>query len=91
MKALDFGMWGGSNIDCSGCGALGEDKLCLLFYFFFFFSGTATTEIYTLSLHDALPIYEVWEPFPPTLAQVFWEGEIYSTPIDQIEVLNENR
>src|SRR5258708_15956569 len=25
--------------------------------FFFFFNDTATTEIYTLSLHDALPIY----------------------------------
>src|SRR5436190_22734248 len=27
-----------------------------LFSFFFFFNDTATTEIYTLSLHDALPI-----------------------------------
>src|SRR5256885_4889477 len=27
--------------------------------FFFFFNDTATTEIYTLSLHDALPIYDV--------------------------------
>src|SRR5260221_5437425 len=26
---------------------------------FFFFNDTATTEIYTLSLHDALPIYLV--------------------------------
>src|SRR5437016_11607872 len=26
------------------------------FCFFFFFNDTATTEIYTLSLHDALPI-----------------------------------
>ena len=26
-------------------------------FFFFFFNGTATTEIYTLSLHDALPIW----------------------------------
>src|SRR5437762_8141813 len=25
-------------------------------YYFFFFNDTATTEIYTLSLHDALPI-----------------------------------
>src|SRR2546428_11424858 len=25
-------------------------------FFFFFFNDTATTEIYTLSLHDALPI-----------------------------------
>src|SRR2546427_467513 len=31
--------------------------LCtLIIYFFFFFNDTATTEIYTLSLHDALPI-----------------------------------
>src|SRR2546430_8272945 len=29
--------------------------LCVLF---FFFNDTATTEIYTLSLHDALPIWE---------------------------------
>src|SRR5438552_15825378 len=28
-------------------------------YFFFFFNDPATTEIYTLSLHDALPI---WSP-----------------------------
>src|SRR5206468_11082728 len=27
--------------------------------FFFFFNDTATTEIYTLSLHDALPICDV--------------------------------
>src|SRR2546429_7170458 len=27
------------------------------FYSFFFFNDTATTEIYTLSLHDALPIF----------------------------------
>src|SRR5215475_15956342 len=34
--------------------------MSILFYFiisyFFFFNDTATTEIYTLSLHDALPI-----------------------------------
>src|SRR2546427_5350305 len=29
----------------------------LLFCLFFFFNDTATTEIYTLSLHDALPIW----------------------------------
>src|SRR5262249_62362028 len=42
-------------------------RLCVLLYLvphhhrlvavFFFFNDTATTEIYTLSLHDALPIY----------------------------------
>src|SRR5438094_10671384 len=31
--------------------------LSRLFFFFFFFNDTATTEIYTLSLHDALPIF----------------------------------
>src|SRR2546426_11370059 len=31
--------------------------LISLISFFFFFNDTATTEIYTLSLHDALPIY----------------------------------
>src|SRR2546430_1635566 len=30
--------------------------LSFFFFFFFFFNDTATTEIYTLSLHDALPI-----------------------------------
>src|SRR2546422_9565266 len=38
------------------------------FFFFFFFNDTATTEIYTLSLHDALPIYlrhDVREPHAP--------------------------
>src|SRR5258708_28586587 len=30
--------------------------------FFFFFNDTATTEIYTLSLHDALPISRGAEP-----------------------------
>ena len=27
--------------------------------FVFFFNDTATTEIYTLSLHDALPIFHI--------------------------------
>src|SRR3712207_9230705 len=37
------------------------------FIFFFFFNDTATTEIYTLSLHDALPILATsmfWFPAP---------------------------
>src|SRR2546421_8450648 len=29
---------------------------------FFFFNDTATTEIYTLSLHDALPISDLFQP-----------------------------
>src|SRR2546427_348343 len=32
-------------------------RICIRTARFFFFNDTATTEIYTLSLHDALPIY----------------------------------
>ena len=38
------------------------------FFFFFFFNDTATTEIYTLSLHDALPILP--------------HGGVYVPPVD---------
>src|SRR2546427_6582393 len=42
-----------------------------IFFFFFFFNDTATTEIYTLSLHDALPILPLWaSEFGLSLAQV---------------------
>src|SRR5687768_17990768 len=39
--------------------------------FLFFFTDTATTEIYTLSLHDALPIFAIlpkWSPDGKTIA-----------------------
>ena len=35
-----------------------------MIFCFFFFNDTATTEIYTLSLHDALPIYTGRDPIP---------------------------
>src|SRR2546425_7456271 len=38
-----------------------------MLFFLFFFNDTATTEIYTLSLHDALPIWtgpRSWRPPP---------------------------
>src|SRR6266567_8551450 len=35
------------------------------YFFFFFFNDTATTEIYTLSLHDALPIFDDEPGGPP--------------------------
>src|SRR6266704_4421297 len=35
----------------------------IILSFFFFFNETATTEIYTLSLHDALPISNPATPF----------------------------
>src|SRR5215203_6732482 len=40
-------------------------RTCCFYSFFFFFNDTATTEIYTLSLHDALPIshrQSRWDP-----------------------------
>src|SRR5689334_23602686 len=36
-------------------------------YYVFFFNDTATTEIYTLSLHDALPIFRAVEESPVDL------------------------
>src|SRR6266481_9488587 len=42
-----------------------------IFFFFFFFNDTATTEIYTLSLHDALPISPTVRFFaPPAIASL---------------------
>src|SRR3712207_8251855 len=43
---------------------MSAERICL-----FFFNDTATTEIYTLSLHDALPIYldAAEEPHPLVL------------------------
>ena len=46
------------------------NKICLLLLFFFFFNDTATTEIYTLSLHDALPICIGTQERPPIVACV---------------------
>src|SRR5437667_11934826 len=41
---------------------------------FFFFNATATTEIYTLSLHDALPIFE-----PKTVQGILRHSKIQTT------------
>ena len=46
-------MWGSEWSGRGGGGEWGGGGVVL---FFFFFNDTATTEIYTLSLHDALPI-----------------------------------
>src|SRR6266581_5597744 len=45
----------------------------IFFFFFFFFNDTATTEIYTLSLHDALPISILL--LPSQVAQYFTNSE----------------
>src|SRR5712672_2935538 len=57
------------------CRPLIEKKKNYIFYyiicvFLFFFNDTATTEIYTLSLHDALPILSAPKPSPRTLSSV---------------------
>src|SRR2546430_4778190 len=46
---------------------------------FFFFNDTATTEIYTLSLHDALPISGIVRPFlPDESASLVATGLLYA-------------
>src|SRR5438477_9792942 len=53
--------------------------MCFLInFFFFFFNDTATTEIYTLSLHDALPISGVkgWREF---MKKYVPEGDLHDT------------
>ena len=45
---------GTSYVECVVCVVV---ECRVVSVFFFFFNDTATTEIYTLSLHDALPIY----------------------------------
>src|SRR6266487_3812466 len=49
--------------------------MCVLypfFFFFFFFNDTATTEIYTLSLHDALPILTTLQAHSPYWQSALW-------------------
>src|SRR5256885_16651960 len=46
--------------------------------FFFFFNDTATTEIYTLSLHDALPI---WTPLSACVRAPVWLRPIIRCPL----------
>src|SRR2546427_938434 len=54
----------------------------------FFFNDTATTEIYTLSLHDALPIYQTFPTLTPDqIARVAAHGHV--RPIRTGEVLFE--
>src|SRR2546426_9456987 len=50
--------------------------------FFFFFNDTATTEIYTLSLHDALPILRGM-PRPPSLRVILGQAATAAIPACQ--------
>ena len=62
----------------------------LYFVIFFFFNDTATTEIYTLSLHDALPIYDmqvILSGGPAAIEREYAEAisaRMQSRPIDLI-------
>src|SRR5436189_6453914 len=53
-----------------------------LFLSSFFFTATATTEIYTLSLHDALPISDLRQPGlqPGSFDVVYSAGVVHHTP-----------
>src|SRR5947207_15485114 len=54
-----------------------------LFFCFFFFNDTATTEIYTLSLHDALPI------FGPRMLD--WDPQAVPLPYHHSNIQSEDR
>src|SRR3712207_8073122 len=51
-------------------------------YLLFFFNDTATTEIYTLSLHDALPIWPA-HPSARVINDQVWSAEIFVNRIEQ--------
>src|SRR6266487_6408458 len=51
-------------------------------FFFFFFNDTATTEIYTLSLHDALPISAGCWGWPATPARRWSRRDRKSTRLN---------
>ena len=56
-------------------------------FFFFFFNVPATTEIYTLSLHDALPIWlKIWNLLTAELVAVLDQA-----PISQLTVSLDGR
>src|SRR5258707_9392001 len=69
------------------------DTLLFLFFFFFFFNDTATTEIYTLSLHDALPIsrHVRWNKFPQILRPRLWIQQSIAHEIDQLVKLHSRK
>src|SRR3712207_8321153 len=56
---------------------------------FFFFNDTATTEIYTLSLHDALPISCARDEIEPLRDPRVKENDAYATVIVLSRVVTE--
>ena len=59
-------VWGGESGE-GGWGGWGGGGGCVCF----FFNDTATTEIYTLSLHDALPIWYAAAILLPAIGVIF--------------------
>ena len=58
----------------------GRGHVCCSFLFFFFID-TATTEIYTLSLHDALPIFNEPKPVAVTDANNNVVGAVHASKV----------
>src|SRR5256885_16368090 len=59
---------------------------------FFFFNDTATTEIYTLSLHDALPIYLVVEVEAAVAVEAFGlfaEEQVHAALLGRVQCRSE--
>src|SRR3712207_8328064 len=54
----------------------------------FFFNDTATTEIYTLSLHDALPISQLLRPCSRRLLQETVAGLVAAVVVEGLEVVD---
>src|SRR5256885_15626591 len=60
-------------------------RCCHIFLFiFFFFNDTATTEIYTLSLHDALPISQLLVVGDGLLAPGIRVARVVAQPVEEL-------
>src|SRR5260221_13286811 len=73
------------------CGAV--RSLAISSRIFFFFNDTATTEIYTLSLHDALPIYHQLQLLLPAVARSMDRGLLggHDRGADLVDVIAKER
>src|SRR6267143_2512826 len=72
-------MHGRSTTSCPN--ALTSSPYLYALFLIFFFNDTATTEIYTLSLHDALPISAL-----PVIARVLMDLNIYRTNVGMVTI-----
>src|SRR2546430_9526878 len=62
--------------------------MTIILYLFFFFNDTATTEIYTLSLHDALPI---WCPFECRLVKAGFRRETEGASAETLDTCRDRK